>query len=238
MKLNVLFENDAFIAIAKPTGMLSVPDRKQSEPSLKDLLKQQYPEIYAVHRLDKATSGLIIFAKQADVHKELSRLFESRTVEKYYIGLVQGNIQPEAGLVETGIMEHPAKNGKMVVNVKGKPAKTGYKTLEAFREYALMEFQIYTGRTHQIRVHAHYLGHAVVADPLYGDGHPLLLSSIKKNYNLAKSQDDEQPIMPRLALHAHRIAFRLKETDYRIECPIPKDIQATVRQLQKHNGRR
>lgn len=237
MKLTVLFENEQFLAIAKPSGMLSVPDRMQSEPSLKDLLKQQYPEIYTVHRLDKATSGLIVFAKQADAHKQLSQLFEGREVEKYYIGLVQGNIQPSSGILETGIMEHPAKNGTMVVNVKGKPAKTGYLTLEEFRQYALVQFRIYTGRTHQIRLHAHYLGHSIVGDPLYGNGQPLMLSAIKKNYNLAKNQDDERPIMPRLALHAHQIAFRLGEEDYRIEAPIPKDLQATIKQLQKHNPR-
>lgn len=237
MKFEVLFENEQFLAIVKPSGMLSVPDRIQSEPSLKDFLKEQYPEIYTVHRLDRATSGLIVFAKDPVTHKMLSGLFESRKVEKYYVGIVKGNIQPPAGDIETGIMEHPAKNGTMIAHTKGKTSKTGYETLENFKQYAFVKFQIFTGRTHQIRIHSQYLGHPIVADPLYGDGKPLLLSSIKKNFHLSKKEFDERPLMPRLALHAHQISFTLQEQTYHLEAPLPKDMHATLQQLRKHSLR-
>lgn len=238
MKFEVIFENDLFLVIVKPAGMLSVPDRKQSEPSLKDMLKEQYTDIYTVHRLDKATSGLIVYAKDPVTHKTLSGLFEGREVEKYYLGIVNGTLMPEEGLIETGIMEHPAKNGTMVVNAKGKTSKTAYQTLESFKQFSLVQFQIFTGRTHQIRLHTHYLGHWIVGDPLYGDGKPLLLSTIKRHFQLAKKQFEEQPIMPRLALHAYKMAFSLNGIPYEFESPMPKDMQATLTQLRKHNSRR
>ena len=216
--------------------MLSIPDRKQSEPSLKDLLLAKYGSIYTVHRLDKATSGLIVFAKDPLTHKSLSKLFESRDVEKYYEGLIEGNIIPDAGLVETGIMEHP-QGGKMISHTKGKPSKTAFETLEVFKGYSLVRFRIYTGRTHQIRVHCQYLGHTIVGDPIYGEGKPLLLSSIKKKFNLSKKELDERPIMGRLALHAKQIRFELDGHAYDFEAPLSKDFQATLTQLRKHASR-
>ena len=193
----------------------------------------KYGSIYTVHRLDKATSGLIVFAKDPNTHKTLSKLFETREVEKYYEGLIEGNMIPADGLVETGIMEHPA-GGKMINHVKGKASKTAYETLEVFKGYSLVRFRIYTGRTHQIRVHCQYLGHSIVGDPVYGEGRPLLLSSIKKKFNLSKKELDERPIMGRLALHAKQIRFEFEGNQYAFEAPLTKDFQATLTQLRKH----
>lgn len=233
MQFEIIHENEHFVVINKPSGLLSVPDRTQSEPSLKDLLRQKYETVYTVHRLDKATSGLIVFARDPETHKTLSRLFESREVEKYYLGIIEGHLLPEEGIIETGIMEHPA-GGKMINHAKGKPSKTSYRTEEIFKGYSLVRFRIYTGRTHQIRIHCQYLGHTIVADPIYGEGKPLLLSSIKKKFNLSKKALEERPIMGRLALHAHQIRFKLGEEDYSFEAPLSKDMQATLTQLRKH----
>jgi 23S rRNA pseudouridine1911/1915/1917 synthase len=90
LRPEVIFENDSFIAINKPAGLLSIPDRMQSEPSLKDMLLEKYGSIFTVHRLDKDTSGIILFAKSEAAHKYFSRLFEERKIEKYYQGLVTG----------------------------------------------------------------------------------------------------------------------------------------------------
>lgn len=235
MRFETLHENDHFIVINKPSGLLSVPDRKQSEPSLKDLLLQKYGEIYTVHRLDKPTSGLILFARDAETHKTLSKLFQTREVEKYYLGLVEGTLIPKEGIIETGIMEHPA-GGKMINHVKGKASKTAYETKETFKGYSLVRFRIFTGRTHQIRVHCGYLGHTIVGDGIYGEGKPLLLSTIKKKFNLAKKELEERPLMGRLALHAHEIRFQFQDEDYVFEAPLSKDMQATLSQLRKHAG--
>ena len=97
MKLpEILVENENFIALNKPAGLLSVPDRVQSVPSLKDILIEKFGEIFTVHRLDRDTSGVIVFAKNEESHKQLSQLFEGREMEKYYVGLVYGNMMTAA----------------------------------------------------------------------------------------------------------------------------------------------
>ena len=149
----IIYQNDDLIAINKPAGMLSIPDRKQSEASLKDILLEQFGSIYTVHRLDKETSGVIVFAKNEEAHRELSKLFEGREVSKYYNGLVHGIPYPANGAIDLPIAEHFSKKGKMMTHAKGKPSLTDYETLENFGIYSWMKFQIHTGRTHQIRVH-------------------------------------------------------------------------------------
>ncbi len=234
--LQVILENDDFIAINKPANMLSIPDRKQSEPSLKDMLKQQFGDIYTVHRLDKGTSGVIVFAKHSDAHKQLSQLFEGREVEKYYAGLVHGKVIKESGSVDAPIMEHPAKNGKMVIHAKGKTSLTDYEVVERFRLYTWMKFQIHTGRTHQIRIHMQQLGHSIVCDEYYGTADPILLSNLKKKFNLAKSEDAERPLMGRLALHSQLLKFDLNGEHFELEAELPKDIKAMLQQLRKWNA--
>src|SRR6476659_3218036 len=145
-----IFENEDFIVINKPAGLLSIPDRTQSETSLKDILLDKYGTIYTVHRLDKETSGVILFAKNEITHKQLSELFEGRGVEKYYVGLVHGKMQNAEGSIDAPIMEHPVKKGKMITHVKGKPSVTEYEIIENFRLFSWVKFRIYTGRTHQI----------------------------------------------------------------------------------------
>jgi 23S rRNA pseudouridine955/2504/2580 synthase/23S rRNA pseudouridine1911/1915/1917 synthase len=231
--MNIIFENEQFIAINKPAGMLSIPDRKQSEPSLKDLLKEKYGNIYTVHRLDKGTSGVIVFAKDEATHKELSALFEGRDVAKHYLGLVQGILTPVSGTVEAPIAEHPAKNGKMITHIKGKPSVTDYEVLETFRLFSWVRFQIHTGRTHQIRVHMQHTGHSIVCDDLYGDPAPVRLSAIKRNYKLSKSEVEERPILSRLALHSASLAFELGGEKFAFEAEVPKDLKALLQQLRK-----
>jgi len=233
MKLNIIFENDHFIVLNKPAGLLSVPDRTQSQVSLKDLLLQKYGTIYTVHRLDKDTSGIIVFAKDEATHKELSQLFEGREVEKYYLGLVQGNPETTQGSVDAAMMEHPAKNGKMITHAKGKASLTDYEVLENFRVYSWVRFRIHTGRTHQIRVHMQHIGHSIVCDELYGNGEPVLLSSLKRNYHLSKKEDAERPILSRLGLHSAELKFTLSGDAYHFEAELPKDLKALLQQLAK-----
>jgi 23S rRNA pseudouridine1911/1915/1917 synthase len=228
-----IFENDLFVVINKPSGLLSVPDRMQSEPSLKDMLLQQYGNIYTVHRLDKGTSGVIAFAKDETTHKELSQLFEGRDVEKYYLGLVHGQMTDEKGNVDAPIMEHPGKNGKMVTSQKGKPSLTDYEVLESFKLFSWLQFRIHTGRTHQIRVHMQHIGHTIVCDELYGSAEPILLSSLKKKFNLSKKDDCEKPLLSRLALHSSSLKFTLNGEQFSFEAELPKDLKATLQQLRK-----
>ena len=231
---DVIFENEDFIAINKPAGLLSIPDREGKDPSLKIWLKEKYGSIFTVHRIDRGTSGLILFAKNETTHKFLSQSFEGRIVEKIYLGIVNGTLIDKKGSVDIPIMEHPHKMGVMVINKKGKSSLTDYEVLEEFGPYSLVQFQIHTGRTHQIRVHMQYLGHPVVCDELYGNATPIFISSFKRNYKLSKSEDDERPILQRLGLHASRLQFKDAEgKEYKFEAPLQKDMKALLQQLRK-----
>src|SRR3982751_51904 len=234
MKLETIAETDSWIAINKPAGLLSIPDRKGKDVSLKSLLQEKYGEIFTVHRLDRETSGVILFAKTAETHKLISQQFEEREVQKLYLGLVNGSLVEKEGRIESPIGEHPSKKGLMTVLRKGKPSITDYKVKEEFGNFSVLEFEIHTGRTHQIRVHMRELGHPIVCDALYGDGNAVFISSIKRNFKLAKSEDEERPILSRLALHAAQLTFT-DETgqSYSPEAEMPKDMKALIQQLRK-----
>ena len=233
-----IFENDDFIALNKPAGLLSIPDREGKEISLKKILQERYREIFTIHRLDKGTSGVIIFAKNEAAHKFLSQQFEDRKTEKIYLGLVIGSSLNKKGTIDSPIMEHPVKRGLMVINRRGKESLTDYEVLENFGIYCWARFQIYTGRTHQIRVHMKDIGHPIVCDELYGDGKPVFLSAIKQKFKLSKNEEEERPILSRLALHSWQLRFTGPgEKQYDFEAPVPKDLRATLQQLSKRKKR-
>ena len=233
-KLDIIFENEAFIAINKPAGLLSIPDREGKEPSLKSILREKFGNIFVVHRLDRETTGVIIFAKDEATHKYLSGIFESREVEKIYQGLVQGTLTQKQGSIDQPIMEHPTKPGVMVINKHGKASLTDYEVLEELHLFSLVQFRIHTGRTHQIRVHMQSLGHPIVCDDVYGDGRPVFLSAIKRNYKLSRSEEQERPILARLALHSHLLHFLdASGAPHTLEAPLPKDMRALLQQLRK-----
>lgn len=232
-----IFENEDLIVLNKPSGMLSIPDRTQSQPSLKDYLAEKLDVVYTVHRLDRDTSGVIVFAKNEITHKHLSLQFEDRLTKKIYNGLVPGKPAKPNGVIDEPIATHPAQNGTMMIHAKGKPSVTEYRVVESFRSFSWMEFHILTGRTHQIRVHMKHLGHPIACDELYGDGKPILLSSFKKKFNLSKSEETERPVLARLGLHAAQLSFTgLDNTIMKFEAPLPKDLKALLQQLGKWNA--
>ena len=260
----IIFENYDFIAINKPSGLLSIPDREGKETSLKKILQEKYARpparagtdgddprlndsvgqavgrgsIFTVHRLDRDTSGLIVFAKNEAMHKLLSKQFEQRQTEKIYAGLVLGSPANKKGSVDGPIAEHSVKRGMMIIHQRGKEAHTDYEVIESFGIYSWMQFQIHTGRTHQIRLHMKDIGHPVVCDELYGDGKPVLLSAIKSKFKLSKNELEERPIMNRLALHAFRLQFHDANGNLiKLEAPVPKDMMATIQQLRKWRGK-
>lgn len=224
------------MALNKPAGLLSIPDREQSEKSLKELLQEKYGTIYTVHRLDKDTSGLIIFAKNEQTHKYFSKLFEERKIEKFYIGIVLGCPAQVNGLIDAPIAEHLTQKGLMTVHRNGKPSSTSYEVLEAHKQFSLVSFQLHTGRTHQIRVHAKNIGHPLACDPLYGDGKPVLLSAIKKKFKLSKHDLEERPMIERVALHSHRLVFVDEQgNSMDLMAEMPKEFRALMTQLKKIN---
>jgi 23S rRNA pseudouridine955/2504/2580 synthase/23S rRNA pseudouridine1911/1915/1917 synthase len=231
---HIITDDDNLVAINKPSGLLTIPDREGKDISLKQILKNKYGEIFTVHRLDRETSGIVIFAKNEVYHKHLSQQFEARETRKIYNGLVLGSPFQKAGVINEPIAEHPAKKGLMTVYRKGKESITEYEVLESFKLFSWMQFRILTGRTHQIRVHMKFLGHPIVCDELYGDGKPVFISQLKHNYKLSQSMEEERPLLNRLALHAAQLSFKgLNGEEYNIEAPLPKDLKAILQQLNK-----
>lgn len=236
MKLGnwIVFEDNDLIALNKPSGLLSIPDREGKEISLKKLLIEKYGNIFTVHRLDRDTSGLIVFAKNETAHRYLSLQFEDRQTEKIYFGLVLGSLTNNVGVIDAPIAEHPVKKGTMVVHRNGKESLTDYEVLENFKIYSWLQFRIHTGRTHQIRVHAKHLGNPVACDEIYGDGKPILLSALKHKFKLSKNEWEERPILGRLALHAFSLKFNKPNGELiKLEAELPKDLRALLQQLRK-----
>src|SRR5687767_15422841 len=130
---HIIFIDDDVVAVNKPSGMLSIPDREGKGSSLKELLKQKFDEIYTVHRLDRDTSGVVIFARNEAMHRHLSMQFENRETEKYYNALVLGSPANQEGTINEPIAEHPNKKGQMTVYKRGKESITDYKVLESFK---------------------------------------------------------------------------------------------------------
>ena len=235
IKKYIIYQDDDLVAINKPSGLLSVPDRFDDQlPSLKKMLKDEYGEIFVIHRLDRDTSGLILFAKNAESHRFYSGIFEDRKVEKTYLGIVHG-VPPQAeGTIDKPIAPHFTIKGKMMVYRKGKNSITHYRTLESFGLYSLLEFRIETGRTHQIRVHMQDMGHPIVCDALYGTDEPILLSRIKRNYKLSKQELEERPLLNRMALHSWKLGFTDPSgKELSLEAELPKDMTAVLQQLRK-----
>jgi len=236
--VSIIFEDEDFIAVNKSAGMLTIPDRHdETQLSLYKILTDRYGKIFIVHRLDRDTSGLVLFAKNETSHKYLSRLFEKRNIEKIYLGIVRGSLPEKTGSIDEPIAEHSFRKGEMTINKKGKASLTEYKVVEDYGIYSLVQFNIHSGRTHQIRVHMKFDGHPIACDAVYGDGKPILLSSFKKKYKLSKSEEEERPILNRLALHSYRLNFKDANNNlHTLEAPVPKDIKALLQQLKKNRS--
>jgi 23S rRNA pseudouridine1911/1915/1917 synthase len=234
---DIIYENEDFVAVNKPSGLLSIPAAGLKELSLKDLLKQKYHSIYTVHRLDRDTSGVIVFAKNQDFHKFISFQFQEKKVIKKYVGMVAGILSQKKGRADIPLAAHPTKRNVMTFGRNGKSSVTDFEVQEEFGTYSWLRFQIHSGRTHQIRVHMQYLGHPILCDELYGSGDPIFLSSFKRKFKLSKSAAMENPVLARLALHASSLQFfDAAGNDYLIDAPLPKDLKAFLQQLRKWQG--
>ncbi len=231
----IIYKDADLMAINKPSGWLTIPDRHDAELySVKSWFEAKGEKIFIVHRIDRDTSGLLLLARNAEAHKYYNTLFEQRTLKKTYYGLVVGSVAEDQGIYDQPIEQHPTLLGKMRVGRKGKPAITHYTVEERFRRYTWVKFQIETGRTHQIRVHLHNAGHSLVCDPLYGTPDPILLSSFKKKFNMSKNEQEERPLLSRLALHAYSVDLVDRQGEaHAFVAPLPRDLDATLKQLRK-----
>lgn len=231
----IIFEHSQYVVVSKAAGVLSVPERFSNEISLKRMLRDRYGEIYTVHRLDKGTSGLILYARNLDGHKDLNQMFEDRKVTKKYLAIVEGRLRQKSGEIDAPILKLPGEN-RVVIHKQGKPSLTSYEVIKQFGSHALLSLNLHTGRTHQIRIHLNHLGHPLMVDPVYGRHEEFMVSSVKgKNkYHLEKGTV-ERPLLTRTPLHAEYLAFQdpFDQEERQFRDPVPKDMRATINQLTK-----
>lgn len=175
--LDIIYQDEDLAVINKPAGMVTHPAPGSPDKTLVNALLYHLDDLSGingvlrpgiVHRLDKNTSGLIMVAKNDRAHLELSRQIAEKSAKRYYIALVDGNIKEEAGVIDAPVSRNPGDRKKMAVVEGGDYAKTLYKVVERFGQYTLVSFELFTGRTHQIRVHSAYIRHPIVGDETYG----------------------------------------------------------------------
>ncbi|HEY0262820.1 MAG TPA: RluA family pseudouridine synthase [Chitinophagales bacterium] len=234
----ILFQDAFLLVVDKPSGISVIPERVETDKgNLKSSLEKSLGiELWTVHRIDRDTSGLVLFAKSAEAHKAMNDLFENRKIEKHYWALVSGKMEGKSGEIDSPIAHHPAKNGKMIIHPKGKEALTLFDVVEQFKHTTLLNVEIKTGRTHQIRVHFSETGYPLLVDPIYGSAKGFQLSSVKKKYK--QTDEEERPILNRLPLHAYSLKFEhpFTKKEIAVESPMPKDIETCLKLLRKYDS--
>lgn len=231
IRLHIIYEDKDLLVINKPRGMVVHPAPGHAKGTLVNALLSYCRDLSGiggvmrpgiVHRLDKDTSGLLIVAKNDFAHRALSGQLKERELRREYIALVNGKVKPEVGRIEAPIGRHPRHRKKMAVVTGGREAVTCYRVLKYFDRYSLLQLNLETGRTHQIRVHLAYLGYPVVGDPTYAKG----------------STGDLPPeLTAPQALHARRITFthpRTRKT-MQFSTPLPEEFKKTLHWLKKRS---
>ena len=228
-KPNVIHVDDRIVVVDKPSGMYSIPARGESSKNVFDMMEEKYGELYRVHRLDRDTSGVLLFARDAETHRQLSKQFEQREVAKVYHGIARGIPYSESGVIDAPIIV--GSRGTSSIGAGGKPAKTRFKVLEGFKGFSYLELQPLTGRQHQIRVHLMHINTPLIVDAQYNQPKSFNIADIKRMHPGKKAQE-HHPLLSRTPLHAASLLFNLdKETQF--SAPLPKDMRATLNQLRK-----
>lgn len=232
----VVYSDDAIVVLNKKSGLLTAADRYDVEaPRLDTAASPEFGRLFAVHRIDKDTSGLVIFARTPEAHRNISMQFESRQVKKTYHALVYGRPVWETTTVDLPLLIDGDERHRTVVNKRdGKEAVTNFRLLGECGDFSWVEAKPLTGRTHQIRAHLREIGFSIVCDPLYsGNQKPVKLSDIKRSWR--GDVYEEKPLLNRLALHAYKLQLSHPVTGEAIEFTAPywKDMDATRQQLAK-----
>ncbi len=230
----IVFENDDYLLLNKPPYFSTLDERLGTRDNLLRITRRKVKDAQFCHRLDKETSGIIAVAKHPEAYRNLSIQFEKRRVEKCYHAVLEGVHDLKELLVDKPLKT--TSNGlAKISHESGKSAQTVFSTLKTFRHFTLAECKPVTGRLHQIRIHASYIKAPLVSDPQYG-GAMLYLSRLKRNFNM-KKWEEEQPLMQRVALHAHSLGFKgMQGENIFVQTEYPKDVRALLRQLELHDA--
>ncbi len=233
VKPQILQRTEDYLVVDKPAGWLSIADRYDPEkPNMLDFFGKNEPELFPVHRLDRGTSGLMLFALNAGAHRDFNALFAERQIQKSYLAIVHG-APPDTWTNESPIAHDPQSKSKMCIHPRGKKSKTGFSVIERYKYHALVEACPHTGRTHQIRVHLQDSGHPLLVDEQYGGQEAFFLSSIMgKKYRLAKGHE-ERALLQRTPLHASSLSFEWRGEQQSYHSPLHKDMSACIKQMNK-----
>ncbi len=222
--LDILYQDKDIVIVNKPCGMVVHPAAGNEDQTLVNALLYHVHDLSGiggemrpgiVHRLDKDTSGLILIAKNDRSHVVLSEQFKARTMEKHYRAVAFGGFADEHGLIDAPIARHPVDRKKMAIVSGGKPSQTEWAVIERLKGATYLDVHLLTGRTHQIRVHMHSIGHPLLGDKIYA---PNIKSSVH---------------IPRLMLHAYSLAFDHPTTGERmtVSAPLSETFLTTIEKL-------
>ena len=217
--LDIVFEDEYLAVINKPAGMVVHPGAGVQHGTLANAVAYHFEienpkskiqnRLGIVHRLDKDTSGLIVVAKTDEAHEALSEQFREREVYKSYVALVHGSPDQNSGIIEAPIARNKHNRLRMKVAAHGRSALSLWKVRKRYAKFTLLDVEIKTGRTHQIRVHTAYINHPIVGDEIYNEGRDNTVADINVR-NAINS-------MPRFFLHAERLSFTHPKTQERLE---------------------
>jgi tRNA pseudouridine32 synthase/23S rRNA pseudouridine746 synthase len=222
----IIYEDDGIIAVSKPCGIASIPERHPTGNDLLSILSREMAKkLYVVHRLDKDVSGVIVFAKNPEIHRALNKLFESRLIEKTYVALVYGHVLDREGYIKAPLRRFGS--GRVGVDYKrGKESLTYYRVLKRYKACTLLSVLPKTGRSHQIRAHLYHIGHPIMGDPLYGK-----TKSIQQNTK-TDNETEVMPDIPRLMLHALSLKFTINGScRYFFKSSLPDDFRCILKKI-------
>ena len=250
----LVYEDANIAAFNKSSGIAVCPDRWDDSKARLDRLAAEFlniEKIYVVHRIDRDTSGLVIFAKNAETHKNLSGAFETGRIRKRYVAVVQGRPVWKETICDLPLVPDGNKQHHTIIDrYQGKKSLTRFCLLGNAGNYSVVEAIPETGRTHQIRVHLASLGHSIVCDAIYGNTKPVFLSSIKNSWR--GDREEERPLLGRLGLHAMELTIpgyqnrdkpaetiisgNEEKNSLNLKAPLSRDMAALVKQMEKCIG--
>jgi 23S rRNA pseudouridine1911/1915/1917 synthase len=232
--LEIVYEDDELVVVNKPAGMVVHPAAGAPNGTLANALAYHFQQLSSragatrpgiVHRLDRDTSGLIVVAKTEEAHENLSDQFRAREVFKSYVALVHGSLASESGRIDQPLARDPRQRTHMAVVRGGRPALSLYRVRQRYERFTLLDVEIKTGRTHQIRVHLQWLKHPVVGDKVYGEGRDKSVQDVRQRAALSA--------MNRQFLHAEQLGFRHPRSlaPLRFEAPLPAALEGFLQAI-------
>ncbi|HLL72350.1 MAG TPA: RluA family pseudouridine synthase [Pyrinomonadaceae bacterium] len=232
--LDILYEDDSLVVLNKPAGLVVHPAAGVPSGTLANALAFHFQKLSAhagrlrpgiVHRLDRDTSGLMVVAKSESAHENLADQFRAREVFKSYVALAHGRVREESGRIEEPLARDPRNRTRMAVVRGGRPALSLYRVRRPFERYTMLDVEIKTGRTHQIRVHLAHLKHPVVGDKVYNGGRDTTVADVRVRAAIRA--------MGRQFLHAEQLGFRHPQTGeaLKFNAPLPAELSRMLEAL-------